>query len=1271
MYVKIHDPKRYGDNKGTCAKLVEYLDKENLDKTFEEREEFFNQKRNDVGMGEVISSIDSNRTGLGKNDSKFYMLSINPSQKELEHIAKKVSGRHITELSQFTPSEKKLYEKELKNYARVVMDEYAKNFNRGLNGDDILYFGKLEHERRYSRDDSNLLSERKEHIKLNKDDVENISFNKYYYADSECSNVCHGLKKGDKTAIQTAAAEMVKNIPDNAVLVPMASSVGYATYTKDMCEEIKKLNSTLDISDVLKCNERQKLYDLKLEGKEVSKEFFNFHLSEEIPKDRPIYLVDNVLSTGSTYINAKEVIPNAKIAVYGINEDTQIKLSKIEQMENLERLGLPKKGELKSGLQSHLHMTIARKDINNEMKLSPLTNHKNSLNTMPNGEQAQIGFDRTVFAQTCETKFDQKLDYKRDFTESFKYHNFLKNKATQLTNDFFIPEEYRKTFEIGKQIYDITKMFNSVQLNQIAAQHLHTNMTVINQLVTVSDALKVESETLKYEIINNTPSQVQVSITDTQRVNDLTVKMQEILASKKTAISGINAKIINANSTKNWDALKEFKALRSNIEKPYNIVIKGQTQEIDTILRNYTPKIEPSNTINNIPIAEKLKIENINAKIVDITANYEKSISEINDKLYKALSNEEFTRFDKLNIEKTTLENSYVNQIDNLKNELNTLLPEKTTLDTEVVTKPLDTEVIVKPFDKEAIVKPFDDKINEYKKEIENIVSKYHKDNIFIKYNHVKHDNVILDKISIIDRKVITELSNKIEKLEKEKFKAVKIGETKHNLVGKTSKTTQTKVDVLNSKINNSLKEKNKVISEYKSKINDAKKNFESPVLKTLKTEKYKLSKPFNDEVNKYKTEINKILAKYNNNGTKLQYGDIQREFELLKKLSVPDRNKIENYEMAMTGVFFQKREALSEISDKIKSASTDLNPVIANLESEKLNTLKAIDEKIEVYKNEVTTLLKPEPEIEIKINTPEHLFQLSSVDEIKIDKLTDKINNITKNTKNEIKEINADIKDAFKAKDWDALKELKSKKVDITANSKLEIDNCKIEINTILKNTPVNNLGNNTDMRHINENFYAAISTHQKDLETFATEIKNIHNNTDFLKDHKDLSKQELFEKLENLKDSHYNGYSIIQKASVMEKDLDTLKKDLYKSLRLVEGKQKVLNPEIYGKSLEIAKKDILHKINTVNRCQTNIKYSKETLYNSTRVITNAKLGKEPMKIAQAVFSKIPIGKEVMAIKELSNLAAANPVGAAIKIGAKVVKATGKAIMEAAGMGI
>lgn len=1010
MYVKIHNPKRYGDNKGTCAKLVEYLDKENLNKTFDERQEFFNQKRNDVGMGEVISSIDSNRTGLGKNDSKFYMLSINPSQKELEHIAKKVSGRHITELAQFTPSEKKLYEKELKNYARVVMDEYAKNFNRGLNGDDILYFGKLEHERRYSRDDSNLLTERKEHIKLNKDDLVKISFNKYYYADSECSKVCHGLKKGDKTAVQTAAAEMVKNIPDNSVLVPMASSVGYATYTKDMCEEIKKLNPTLDISDVLKCNERQKLYDLKLEGKEVSKEFFNFHLSKEIPKDRPIYLVDNVLSTGSTYIHAKDVIPDAKIAVYGINEDTQIKLSKIEQMNNLERLGLPKKGELKSGLQSHLHMTIARKDINNKMKLSPLTNHKNSMNTMPNGEQAQIGFDRTKFAQTCEIKFDQKLDYKREFTETFKHHNFLKNKATQLTKDFFIPEEYRRTFEIGKQIYDITKMFSLGELNQIAAQHLNTNMKVINQLVTVSDTFKVESETLKYEIKNNAPSQVQISITDTQRINDLTAKMQEILASKKTAISNINAKIINANSTKNWVALKEFKKIKNNIEKPYNIVIKGQTQEIDTILRNYTPQIEPSNTINNIPIAEKLKIENINAKIVDVTANYEKSISEINDKLYKALSNEEFTRFDKLNIEKTTLENSYVNQIDNLKNELNTLLPEKTTLDTEAITKPLDTEAIVKPFDKEAI---------------------------------------------------------------------------------------------------------------------------------------------------------------------------------------------------------------------------------------------------------------------EIKINTPKHLFQLSSVDEIKIDKLTDKINNITNNTKNEIKEINADIKDAFKAKDWDALKELKSKKIDITANSKLEINNCKNEINTILKNTPVNNLGNNSDIRHINENFYAAISTHQKDLETFAAEIKNIHNNTDFLKDHKNLSKQELFGKLENLKDSHYNGYSIIQKASVMEKDLDTLKKDLYKSLRLVEGKQKVLNPEIYGKSLETAKKDILHKINTVNRCQTNIKYSKETLYNSTRVITNAKLGKEPMKIAQAVFSKIPIGKEVMAIKELSNLAAANPVGAAIKIGAKVVKATGKAIMEAAGMGV
>jgi hypothetical protein len=80
------------------------------------------------------------------------MISVNPSKDELRHISKSVSGRDIKNISQLTAIELKRYEEALKDYTRKVMDDYAKNFNKGLTGENLVYFGKVEHCRNYGRD---------------------------------------------------------------------------------------------------------------------------------------------------------------------------------------------------------------------------------------------------------------------------------------------------------------------------------------------------------------------------------------------------------------------------------------------------------------------------------------------------------------------------------------------------------------------------------------------------------------------------------------------------------------------------------------------------------------------------------------------------------------------------------------------------------------------------------------------------------------------------------------------------------------------------------------------------------------------------------------------------------------------------------------------------------------------------------------------------------------------------------------------------------------
>ena len=61
------------------------------------------------------------------------MVEISPSEEELDHIG---------------------HDKEkLRTYTRDVMDEYAGNFGKGLKGDDLVYFAKIEDNRYYRGDD--------------------------------------------------------------------------------------------------------------------------------------------------------------------------------------------------------------------------------------------------------------------------------------------------------------------------------------------------------------------------------------------------------------------------------------------------------------------------------------------------------------------------------------------------------------------------------------------------------------------------------------------------------------------------------------------------------------------------------------------------------------------------------------------------------------------------------------------------------------------------------------------------------------------------------------------------------------------------------------------------------------------------------------------------------------------------------------------------------------------------------------------------------------
>lgn len=153
MFAKVHRPNNIPgviDNKGSCQLLADYLDKENQDDTLEGHK-FFSNDYDEVSKSTVINRIDTNISKLGKKDDKFYMLSLNLSHSESKWLISSVTGKDVDDFSTLSQLEKQAVFKELREYTRQAMDQYALNFNREnlKSGGDLVYYAMVETQRKY------------------------------------------------------------------------------------------------------------------------------------------------------------------------------------------------------------------------------------------------------------------------------------------------------------------------------------------------------------------------------------------------------------------------------------------------------------------------------------------------------------------------------------------------------------------------------------------------------------------------------------------------------------------------------------------------------------------------------------------------------------------------------------------------------------------------------------------------------------------------------------------------------------------------------------------------------------------------------------------------------------------------------------------------------------------------------------------------------------------------------------------------------------------
>ena len=106
-------------------------------------------------------------------------------------------------------------------------------------------------------------------------------------------------------------------------------------------------------------------------------------------------------------------------------------------------------------LNMHCHLIVSRKDQTNKRKLSPLTNHKNTKSGIIKG-----GFDRLNLFQQVERGFDKLFNYNRQPTESFDYHNTMKNgsipEQLELQNQIFTGEKKKEIIKSSEKENNIS-----------------------------------------------------------------------------------------------------------------------------------------------------------------------------------------------------------------------------------------------------------------------------------------------------------------------------------------------------------------------------------------------------------------------------------------------------------------------------------------------------------------------------------------------------------------------------------------------------------------------------------------------------------------------------------------------------------------------------------------------------------------------------------------------------------------------------------------------
>lgn len=142
------------------------------------------------------------------------------------------------------------------------------------------------------------------------------------YREPELEKLARALKTGYSEIICQAASLMVNMVGPNAVLIPIPSHEGRASYTLHLARELSRLTDAT-IADILMCKPHESSYELKHQGRVLKAEEMGFKLMEPLITDRHVILVDNVIASGNTAKAAINLLPGATMIALA-NDSTAI-----------------------------------------------------------------------------------------------------------------------------------------------------------------------------------------------------------------------------------------------------------------------------------------------------------------------------------------------------------------------------------------------------------------------------------------------------------------------------------------------------------------------------------------------------------------------------------------------------------------------------------------------------------------------------------------------------------------------------------------------------------------------------------------------------------------------------------------------------------------------------------------------------------------------------------------------------------------------------------